>query len=104
LRESNARLADEGTRARWHRSGSRSSAALSARAFGRHADARLHRRALVTTPDLLLMDEPFGALDEFTRQRLDGELAALWADRPLTVVFVSPQHLRSGVPVDPRPR
>jgi NitT/TauT family transport system ATP-binding protein len=46
-------------------------------------------RALATTPDLLLMDEPFGALDEFTRQRLDAELAALWALRGLTVVFVT---------------
>jgi NitT/TauT family transport system ATP-binding protein len=46
-------------------------------------------RAIVTSPDLLLMDEPFGALDEFTRQRLDAELLALWQARGFTVVFVT---------------
>ncbi|MFO1415389.1 MAG: ABC transporter ATP-binding protein [Burkholderiales bacterium] len=46
-------------------------------------------RALATAPGLLLMDEPFGALDEFTRHRLDADLAALWQARGLTVVFVT---------------
>ena len=46
-------------------------------------------RALVTAPDLLLMDEPFGALDEFMRQRLDDELSKLWKIQRLTVVFVT---------------
>ena len=46
-------------------------------------------RALVTDPDLLLMDEPFGALDEFTRNRLDEDLARLSWDRQLTSVFVT---------------
>ena len=46
-------------------------------------------RALVTEPDLLLLDEPFGALDEFTRNRLDSDLRALWQRRGMTVVFVT---------------
>jgi NitT/TauT family transport system ATP-binding protein len=46
-------------------------------------------RALVTTPDLLLMDEPFAALDELTRNRLDERLRALWLRHRFTVVFVT---------------
>ncbi len=46
-------------------------------------------RALVTEPDLLLMDEPFGALDEFTRQHLDSELLTLWSAQRMTIVFVT---------------
>ncbi len=46
-------------------------------------------RALVTNPDLLLMDEPFGALDEFTRNKLDEDLVKLCHERHLTNVFVT---------------
>jgi NitT/TauT family transport system ATP-binding protein len=46
-------------------------------------------RALVTDPNLLLMDEPFGALDEFTRNKLDADLIELWWKKKLTVLFVT---------------
>ena len=46
-------------------------------------------RALVTDPDILLMDEPFAALDEITRFRLNNDLLALWRNLKKTVVFVT---------------
>jgi NitT/TauT family transport system ATP-binding protein len=46
-------------------------------------------RALVTEPDLLLMDEPFAALDEITRFKLNDDLLGLWHGTKRTVVFVT---------------
>ena len=46
-------------------------------------------RALVTAPKILLMDEPFAALDEISRSKLNDELLELFAARKLTVVFVT---------------
>ncbi len=66
--------------------------------FGKHLPRELSggmqmrvsiARGLVTRPSLLLMDEPFGALDEITRNRLDDDLLELWRTQGLTVVFVT---------------
>ncbi|MBI4921047.1 MAG: ABC transporter ATP-binding protein [Devosia nanyangense] len=46
-------------------------------------------RALVTKPTLLLMDEPFAALDEITRQKLNDDVLMLWRQSGITVIFVT---------------
>ena len=46
-------------------------------------------RAMVSQPDVLLLDEPFAALDEITRQQLDDQLLNLWDGSKMTVIFVT---------------
>src|SRR5262249_36947415 len=53
-------------------------------------------RALVTRPRLLLLDEPFAALDELTRYRLDDQLRALWQSLGMTVLFVPHSTLEAA--------
>ncbi len=81
-------------------------------------------RALATEPDVLLMDEPFAALDAQTRDLLHDELEKIWSDTRCTIIFVThnvreavrlgdrvvlltfrPGRVKSGFPIDlPRPR
>lgn len=66
-------------------------------------------RALVTQPKILLLDEPFAALDELTRQKLDDQLRALWLDQGMTVLFVTHSNAEAAylaercIVLSPRP-
>ena len=56
-------------------------------------------RSLTSEPDLMLMDEPFAALDEFNREKMGAELIDLWRTRQVTVMFVThsiPEAVRLG--------
>ena len=71
-------------------------------ALRRHAAAGLDRpRAQPSTPGLLLMDEPFGALDEITRDHLNVQLLRCWERTGKTVRLRHPLDPGGGVPLDP---
>ena len=66
-------------------------------------------RALVTQPKILLLDEPFAALDELTRQKLDDQLRSLWLEHGMTVIFVTHSNAEAAylaercIVLSPRP-
>ena len=55
-------------------------------------------RALIHDPDLLIMDEPFGALDAMTRELMNAELQRIWIDRQKTVLFINSRVMASSAP------
>ena len=59
-------------------------------------------RALAPDPQVLLMDEPFGALDAMTREQLYEDIQQIWKESRKTVVLRHAQRARGGLPRRPR--
>jgi NitT/TauT family transport system ATP-binding protein len=57
-------------------------------------------RALAFEPSILLMDEPFGALDEMTRERMNLEVLNIWEKTRITVIFVTHSITEGCFPLD----
>jgi ABC-type nitrate/sulfonate/bicarbonate transport system ATPase subunit len=88
-RRSRAPSGARGRRKRWPSSASPSSRVSSAQPLGRHAPACGIARALVADPRILLMDEPFAAVDAQTRRILQEQVLLLTQQLRKTVVFVT---------------